>query len=377
MTGKYKYTEEKRDYTTGKKISEITGCIALAAGFALVAVSRYFPDFAQWYGEYVYPLWVGSLGRVSGIFPWSLSELLLYVLAVWILAMSSQEAVYLIKYRKGRKGADTRFLRVFAVAAGLFLVYVLNCGINYHRQSFAESSGIELREYSSEELMKACLWLTEEVNALSSQVDRDEKGVMELEGGKGKAGAEAVKDMQRLGETYDVMAGYYPRPKGLLFPWILSVQQVSGIYSPFTIEANYNSAMTDYCIPFTMCHELSHLRGFMQEQEANYIAFLACIGSDREEFRYSGYLEGWVYCMNVLYRTDYDRWEKVREKLADEVEVDLAANRSFWASYDGTVAEVADRINDTYLKANGQAEGVKSYNRMVDLIVICMMEGGI
>ena len=26
-------------------------------------------------------------------------------------------------------------------------------------------------------------------------------------------------------------------------------------------------------------------------------------------------------------------------------------------------------MNDTYLKANGQKDGVKSYNRMVDLIV--------
>ena len=29
----------------------------------------------------------------------------------------------------------------------------------------------------------------------------------------------------------------------------------------------------------------------------------------------------------------------------------------------------ADKINDTYLKANGQADGVQSYSRMVDLIV--------
>ena len=46
----------------------------------------------------------------------------------------------------------------------------------------------------------------------------------------------------------------------------------------------------------------------------------------------------------------------------------MAANRDFWEKYDGAVAEVSNRVNDTYLKANGQAEGVKSYNRMVDLI---------
>jgi len=33
------------------------------------------------------------------------------------------------------------------------------------------------------------------------------------------------------------------------------------------------------------------------------------------------------------------------------------------------VSEVANQINDTYLKVNGQSDGVKSYDRMVDLLV--------
>ena len=122
-------------------------------------------------------------------------------------------------------------------------------------------------------------------------------------------------------------------------------------------------------IPFTACHELSHLRGFMQEQEANFIAFLACSRSGEDAFAYSGYLSGWIQCMNVLYKTDYDVWSEVRSLLPEEAEADLKLNREFWAKYDGTIAEVSNKVNDTYLKANGQKEGVKSYNRMVDLIV--------
>lgn len=107
----------------------------------------------------------------------------------------------------------------------------------------------------------------------------------------------------------------------------------------------------------------------MQEEEANFIAFLACIGSERPDFQYSGYLSGWVYCMNALYRSDYDTWQEVRPLLAEEAEPDLAADRAFWDSYEGKISETADRVNDAYLKVNGQADGVQSYNRMVDLIV--------
>ena len=73
--------------------------------------------------------------------------------------------------------------------------------------------------------------------------------------------------------------------------------------------------------------------------------------------------------MNVLRRVDYDAWEAIRVQLSQEAESDLQANREYWSKYDGAIAEVSNKINDTYLKANGQADGVKSYNRMVDLIV--------
>lgn len=127
--------------------------------------------------------------------------------------------------------------------------------------------------------------------------------------------------------------------------------------------------MTPYNIPFTACHELSHLRGFMEEKEANFIAFLACIGSDRTDFQYSGYLSGWTYCMNALYRADAEAWQETRSLLDKKAEADVWANSQFWNSYEGVISETADRINDTYLRANGQADGVRSYDRMVDLIM--------
>ena len=179
----------------------------------------------------------------------------------------------------------------------------------------------------------------------------------------------AVGAMHGLAEEFPALEGYYPQPKKLLLSEFLSYQGLTGIYSPFTVEANYNGDMTAYNIPFTTCHELSHLRGFMQEEEANFIAFLACIQSDRTDFRYSGYLSGWVYCMNALYRTDHEAWQEVRLLLAEEAEQDLEANSAFWDAYEGRISEAADKINDTYLKANGQADGVQSYSRMVDLIV--------
>ena len=320
----------------GNRAKQIASAVLLAAALVLSITARMVPGFAQWYSTHLYPVWVGSLGRLTGYLPFSAAEILLYLLLAAIALRAVRSAADIRKKQAGYKGAGWDLLLLVAV---LCFLYVVNCGINYHRDSFSDYAG---------------------------SVPRGPNGGMVLKLDLEDNAAEA---MRALKDEYPELEGYYPQPKELMNSWILSVQNLSGVYSPFTIEANYNGDMQDYNIPFTACHELSHLRGFMQEQEANFIAFLACSGSEEEAFAYSGYLMGWIHCMNVLYRADYDAWEEVRSQLPQEAEQDLKLNREFWAEYDGRIAEVSNRVNDTYLKANGQSEGVKSYNRMVDLIV--------
>ncbi len=347
----------------GNRAKQIASAVLLAAALVLSITARMVPGFAQWYSTHLYPVWVGSLGRLTGYLPFSAAEILLYLLLAAIALRAVRSAADIRKKQAGYKGAGWDLL---LLVAALCFLYVVNCGINYHRDSFSECSGIQAEEYTADELKAVCQWLTDKVADYAGSVPRGPNGGMVLKLDLEDNAAEA---MRALKDEYPELEGYYPQPKELMNSWILSVQNLSGVYSPFTIEANYNGDMQDYNIPFTACHELSHLRGFMQEQEANFIAFLACSGSEEEAFAYSGYLMGWIHCMNVLYRADYDAWEEVRSQLPQEAEQDLKLNREFWAEYDGRIAEVSNRVNDTYLKANGQSDGVKSYNRMVDLIV--------
>lgn len=367
--------EKKQIGTTEKRL--LTACVFLAATGILMVCARQVQGFAEWYAVHIYQYLVASVGRVTGLAPFSIVEIGLYVLLILLPVTGVRTIVKSI--RKGQGGANA--LRwasgVFLTASVLLFLYTVNCGINYQRESFSEKTGLAAERYTTEELREVCVWLTEEVNALARQVERGEDGVMLLEmptvgGGKVNLqvlGDTAVQAMIELSEEYPYMKGYYPHPKPVCVSEILSYQGLSGVYAPFTIEANYNADMVDYYIPFTLCHELSHLRGFMQEEEANFISFLACVGSGNRDFRYSGYLLGWTYSMNALRRSAAEDWQEVREELDELVEADLRENSRFWDYYDGAVAEVSDKVNDTYLKANGQSAGVQSYGRMVDLLI--------
>lgn len=369
----------------------LSACIFFAAAGVLMVCARQIPGFAEWYAVHIYKKLTALFGRVTGMAPFSIVEFGLYIFLAWIPASGIWMIVKAVHSEKGQRGtlplqwASGLFL---AISILLFL-YTVNCGINYQRESFSEKSGLLAKQYTAKELKKVCIWLTEEVNVRADLVKRNESGEMIL----GMADTtveseEIVQDetdtekkisdspleaadhaMEKLAKNYPDLNGYYPRPKPVCVSEILSYQGLSGVYSPFTVEANYNADMTDYYIPFTLCHELSHLRGFMQEEEANFIAFLACSESERMDFQYSGYLLAWSYSMNALRRTAAEDWQEVREELAEIVNVDLRENSRFWDSYDGKVAEVSDMVNDTYLKANGQSEGVQSYGKMVDLLI--------
>lgn len=349
---------------TEKKL--LIGCMLLAISGVLMLIAAKNPEMAEWYSTHIYPIMVSCLGRFSGIFSFSLSELVLYGLVVLLLGTLIHGIARACKENQGGAIMLNWAAGLFVVASILVLLFVINCGINYRRVSFSEKTGMNVKPYTVQDLKEVCLLLTGEVNERVGQVQRDPSGIMQL---SEKEREEAVKAMEKLGGVYEYMNGYYPLPKPLLVSEILSYQSLTGIYLPFTVEANYNADMTAYNIPFTMCHELSHLRGFMQEEEANFIAFLACKNSEREDFQYSGYLMGWIYSMNALHSADAQAWQEVRGQLATGVEADLKANSEFWSVYEGTIAEVSNQINDSYLKVNGQSDGVQSYGRMVDLMV--------
>lgn len=131
--------------------------------------------------------------------------------------------------------------------------------------------------------------------------------------------------------------------------------------------------------PATMCHELAHLRGYIYEDEANFISFLACVQSEDPLFQYAGYLsvlnyldndffdavggnlEAYLAQPSILKQVHEDNvfltqeaWEQVEEDAVLDTEV---------------VDAVSDEFTDTVLVVNGVEDGILSYNRVVELLL--------
>ena len=110
------------------------------------------------------------------------------------------------------------------------------------------------------------------------------------------------------------------------------------------MEAHYNPNIPAYNQPAVLCHELSHLKGFMREDEANYIAYLACMASEDPNIRYSGLMLAYTHSINALYSADYTRFEPVRLMLCDQAELDFSYHR-----YYGRIPELLSYNKKIYL----------------------------
>lgn len=107
----------------------------------------------------------------------------------------------------------------------------------------------------------------------------------------------------------------------------------------------------------------------MREDEANFIAYLACKESDDPLMRYSGYLLAFDRSLAALRKVDPEAASAIKASLPEAVLHDMAQREHFWAEHEGIVSDVSNAVNDTYLKANNQTHGVQSYGRMVELLL--------
>ena len=72
---------------------------------------------------------------------------------------------------------------------------------------------------------------------------------------------------------------------------------------------------------------------------------------------------------HALARVDPESYYDLYTKLSPQAAQDLAWNNQFWERFEGPVAEASTQMNDRYLKAHSQEDGVRSYGRMVDLML--------
>lgn len=341
---------------------------ACAAVWLLSLLAQNHPQVVETlYARGLYRVWAQVVSTVTGILPVSLSEIALLVL---LPAAVIWAAVRLAKRRTNWQRVLSGALCVPLVG---FLLFEGGWALNYSRMPYASIAGLEVTEVEVNTLEELVRTLALEAGALREELDPGD-GAYELETSRKEVLRKEVgAAYARAAEQYPWLGGHFGAPKFALLSTPLAYLNIAGIFSPFTIEAHVNAHEADALLAATAMHEAAHLRGFAREDEANFIAWQVCRCSEDVYVRYSGQLLALIYAGNALNEADPARYRQVwQECYTPGVISDLAAYNAAWEPYEGQAAEVHERVNDAYLKANNQSDGVRSYGRMVDLLIAQM-----
>ncbi|HUG55070.1 MAG TPA: DUF3810 domain-containing protein [Vicinamibacteria bacterium] len=322
----------------------------------------------QVYARGVYPVVAGATAALTGAVPFSVAEM-----AVLLAAAGSPLLAVRAARRRRRAGPRSpRLVRVAQVALGAALVVLafdLSWGLNYYREPVAVLLSYDVAPSTSAELAALADDLVEESRRLRQGLPEDGQGVMRLPDGATGALRRAPRPWADGGVEGLAVPTMRGRPKLFVLSPAMAYLGISGLFVPFTAEPTVNGTLPDWEIPFTASHEIAHQRGFAREDDANYVGYLACRAHPDPDFRYSGTFRAALYVLRALALADRAAYARARSALAPPLQRDLRALAAWAARYESRLGEVQEKVNDAYLKTQGQPEGVRSYGRMVDLLL--------
>lgn len=338
--------------------------LALAILFQLLKSSRGIMSGWVWF--VMAPL-EQALGRLWSLFPFSAAEVLaaLFLLgcAVWLV-----RAVVLVCRQKAPLPFLRRLLALASVWLWLWagLCWLWNAA--YYIPSFAQREGLSAAPCSVEELAAVTEYFARQAAALAPRVPRD---------GEGHFAAERSYCFNRGPQIYQNIVREFPsldaksvKAKPLLCSRLQSILGFTGIYFPFTGEANVNVDAPACLLPATIAHEMSHQRMVASELEANFVGIAACVSCDDVVFQYSGYLMGLIQLCNALYPVDDAAWYAIAEEYFNrELSMDWSDNSKYWSALESPLEDAAEDVYDSFLKSNDQKLGIRSYGACVDLLV--------
>ncbi len=341
--------------------------LLLAAAIGLNYAGSLAPTWVErLYSRGIYPLLGQALSRATRVVPFSLAEATVVALLIGLPLLFLR---WLITSWRNPSNWLRGVGQALSSVALIYSLFLLVWGLNYHRLPLADVAKLPVQPSSVAELTTLSRHLLDRANDLRQKLPEDAAGVMRLSGGKWRALSRAALGYEQAAKSLSAIGGSYGSPKGVYLsePW--SYTGISGMYFPFTGEANVNIAEPDPFVPATACHEMAHQRGFAREDEANYLAYLTCISHPDPEFQYSGLLLALTNCTRALRARDETAYATLQADFGPGLLRDLTANQQFWQRHAGPIERLSERINDNYLKTQGQADGVQSYGRMVDLLL--------
>ncbi len=329
---------------------------------AVRILSRYPAFVEHWYSKIIYPELSGNLRWALSWIPFSLGDLLYTFLGILLIR-------WLLRRLKQRFKNPRRWIpHAMATLSVLYACFNLFWGLNYYRPPLHQTLEIA-HDYTTEELLSLTRQLAEQSNKLQLEITGNDSTKVVVPHSKSQLLDLAVEGFSHLQRDFPELEYKNPSLKRSLYSIPLTYMGFNGYLNPLTNEGQVNTQIVPYRIPTTASHEIGHQLGFAAENEANFIACLATMNHPDPYFRYSGYTFALSYSLSELGRRDPRLATEVLETINEGVLENYREVQQFWEAHTNPFEPLFMFTYNSYLKANNQADGMKSYSYVVALLV--------
>lgn len=336
------------------------------AGCLLLHLFTYFPaQIESWYATGFYPVFSHLQRGMFQLVPISVGDLLYGGLIVFLLYRFFRWIRR--KWRKQPKPTPSmpmgwRWVRNLAI---IYLIFNVFWGLNYNRIGVEQQLGLRLTRYSRFELNQLNGLLLRNINhARQAMIDQQQAYPA-----PGELYEQVAREYDKAAADRPFLHYHTPCVKSSLWGWVGNYTGFTGYYNPFTGEAQVNSTVPKFLQPFITFHEIGHQLGYAKEMEANFVGYLAARGSDNPLFRYSTYLDMFMYANRSLYGLDSSAALGFRKALIQPVKEDLLEWQRFNQAHRSFLEPLTRWLYGWYLKGNQQPQGIFSYDEVTGFLI--------
>ena len=329
----------------------IAGAVALAV-VAVAAAIAPIPaaSVERLFSRGIYPAIQRTLTPVSNLSPIALLDIAAALLlsAILVVAVRVSRSV---GWKRAARRIVVLLLKVVAVT---YLLFLALWGLNYRRVPLEQKLDFERSRVNQQNAIELASEGVRRVNRLydAAHATPFDRARLSL----AFAAAERT-----LGATRSTATG---RPKRSVLGLYFRAAAIDGMTDPMFLEVILNPDLLPVELPEVLAHEWSHLAGYADESEANFLAWLTCLRGDPLA-QYSGWLSAYRRAARVIPRDA----RASLPPLEPGPRSDLQGIAARYGRSSPVIRRAAREAYDSYLKANRIPEGIENYDAVIQLML--------
>ncbi|MGB5819360.1 MAG: DUF3810 domain-containing protein [Saonia sp.] len=315
-----------------------------------------------YYSKGLYPIISEFFRTLFGWIPFSIGEIIYTLLLLMAIR-------YLIKKRREIRTRPLYFLRnVVMVLSVFYFTFNLVWGLNYYRKPIAEHFAIR-DSIQSKEIIDLTEKLILKTNQVQFRITGDSTQMVKVPYDRSEIFNKTINGYEQLQGQLPFLEYDRPSLKKSMFSTLASYMGIGGYLNPFTNEAQVNAKTPVFRFPVVSGHEVGHQVGYSKENETNFIGYLVTMKNKDIYFQYSAYAYALSHCLRAIHATDESKSEELYKKINLGTQKNYQELRDFQKKYENPLEPIFKSVFHTFLKANQQKDGIKSYSKIVALLV--------